>query len=74
MTSLFINFAVSLYIPGSVVLKALCYKGEVRGFETQWDEWIYSIYLILPAALGRGVRLGSDRNEYQKQKINVSGK
>jgi hypothetical protein len=28
----------------------------------------FSIYLILPAALGLGVCLASNRNEYQKQK------
>jgi hypothetical protein len=33
-----------------------------------------SIYLILPAALGLGVHSASNTNEYQKQKINVSGK
>jgi hypothetical protein len=29
---------------------------------------IFSIYLILPAALGLGLYSGSIRNEYQKQK------
>jgi hypothetical protein len=33
----------------------------------------FSIYLILPAALGPGVYSASNRNEYQKQKNNVSG-
>jgi hypothetical protein len=37
---------------GSVVVKALWYKPEGRGFETRWGEWFLSIYLILPAALG----------------------
>jgi hypothetical protein len=37
-----------------VLVKAPCYKQESRGFETQWDEWIFSIYVILPAALGPG--------------------
>jgi hypothetical protein len=32
------------------------------------DEVIFSIYLILPAALGRGVYSASNRNEYQKHK------
>jgi hypothetical protein len=44
-----------------------------RGFETRWDEWIFWIYLILPAALGPGVYSSSNRNEYQKQKNNVCG-
>jgi hypothetical protein len=37
------------------------------------DEVIFSIYLIIPAALGPGVYSASNRNEYQKQKNNVSG-
>jgi hypothetical protein len=53
---------------GSVVVKALCCKPEGRGFEIRWGEWICSINLILPAALGPGVHSASNRNEYQKQK------
>jgi hypothetical protein len=34
---------------------------------------IFSIYLVLMAPLGRGVYSTSNRNEYQKQKNNVSG-
>jgi hypothetical protein len=33
----------------------------------------FSIYLILPAALDPGVYSAINRNEYQKQKSNVSG-
>jgi hypothetical protein len=33
-----------------------------------------SVYPILPAALGPGFDSASNRNEYQKQKKNVSGK
>jgi hypothetical protein len=32
----------------------------------------FSIYLILPAALGPGVHSAYNRNEYQKQKNNIS--
>jgi hypothetical protein len=42
---------------GSIVVMALCYKPEGRGLETWWGEWISSIYIILPAALGTGVML-----------------
>jgi hypothetical protein len=35
---------------------------------------MFSIYLILPAAIGPGVYSFSNRNEYQKEKNNVSGK
>jgi hypothetical protein len=38
------------------------------------DEVIFSIYLILPAALGPGVYSASNRNEYRKYiNNNVSG-
>jgi hypothetical protein len=37
-----------------IVVKALCYKPEGRGFEIQWVQSIFSIYLILAAALGPG--------------------
>jgi hypothetical protein len=50
------------------MVKALCYKPEGSGFEIR----IFPIYLILPAALGPGVHSASNRNEYQKQKNNVS--
>jgi hypothetical protein len=35
--------------------------------------WIFSIYLSLPPTLGLGVYSVCNRNEYQKQKNNVSG-
>jgi hypothetical protein len=54
---------------GSVVVKALRYKPVGRGFETQWGERFLSIYLILPATLGRGVNSASNRNEYQNRII-----
>jgi hypothetical protein len=58
---------------GSEVVKALSYKPKGRGFETRWDELFFSIYLILPTALGPGVHSASNRNEYQKQENNVPG-
>jgi hypothetical protein len=33
----------------------------------------FSIFLILPAAVDPGVHSASNRNEFQKQKNNVSG-
>jgi hypothetical protein len=56
---------------GSVVVEALCYKVEGLGYETRWGKCIFSIYLNLLAALGPGVYVASNRNEYQKQKNNV---
>jgi hypothetical protein len=52
---------------GSVMVKVLCYMSEGRGFETRCGD------LILPTALGPGLYSASNRNEYQKQKNNVSG-
>jgi hypothetical protein len=69
---LFIIAIIQIGERGCVVVELLCYKSEGRGFETRWDEWISSIYLSLPAALGPGVYSASNRNEYQKKK-NVSG-
>jgi hypothetical protein len=37
------------------------------------NEFFFRIYLIVPAALGPGVYSAFNRNEYQKQKNNVSG-
>jgi hypothetical protein len=62
----------TLQAPGSLVIEVLCYKPEGRRFETQWGEWIFSIYLIIPAALGSGIYSASNTYEYQKQKSNVS--
>jgi hypothetical protein len=58
---------------GCVVVEALCYKPEGRGVESRRGNWnFFSIYLILPAALGPGVYSASNRNEYQKRK-NICG-
>jgi hypothetical protein len=51
---------------GSVVIKALCYRPEGRGFDTRWGEFWN---LNLQAALGPGVYSVSNRNEYQNIKI-----
>jgi hypothetical protein len=60
---------IKIWARSRVVVKALRYKPEGRGFETRWCEFIFvSIYLILPVALGPGVHSTSNINEYQKQK------
>jgi hypothetical protein len=48
-------------------------KKEYFDCLTRWGEWTFSIYLIPPAEVGSGVCSASNRNDYQKQKINVSG-
>jgi hypothetical protein len=45
-------------------------RSQVR-FSTKYI--FFSIYPIVPAALGPGDYSASNRNEYQKQKNNVSG-
>jgi hypothetical protein len=71
-------FGTVIYLAGaysrcSVVVKALCYKPEGRGFETRQGKRYFSIYLIIPAALSPGVYSAAKENEYQKQKNNISG-
>jgi hypothetical protein len=57
---------------GSIVVRALFYKTGGSVLETRRGERIFSVYLILPAALGPGVYSASNRNECQKQKT-ISG-
>jgi hypothetical protein len=63
-----ISIAIIHGARGSVVVKALRYKPEGRGFDP--DEVIFFLNLILPAALGPGVYSASNRNEYRKHKNN----
>jgi hypothetical protein len=53
------------------VVKALCYSRKVPGSRPDEENKYFSIYIILPAAVGPVVYSASNRNEYQKQK-NVS--
>jgi hypothetical protein len=39
-------------------------------YNYRWGELIFSIYIILPAALGSRVHSASNRNEYQMHKNN----
>jgi hypothetical protein len=45
---------------------------SLRDRRGHWN-FFFSIYVILPAALGLAVYSASNRNEYQKEKNNVSG-
>jgi hypothetical protein len=50
------------------------YPVTSKWFETLRGKLIFTIYLILPAAVGPRVYSASNRNEYQKHNnINVSG-
>jgi hypothetical protein len=56
-------------------VKALCATSrKVAGSRTDEVNAFSSIYLILPVALGPDIYSATSRNEYQKQKNNVSGK
>jgi hypothetical protein len=46
---------------------------RVNSYKANFRWMIISIYLLLSAVLGPGVYSASNRNEYQKQKNNVSG-
>jgi hypothetical protein len=41
---------------------------KVASTRPRLGQWIFSIYVILPASLSPGVYSASNRNEYQKQK------
>jgi hypothetical protein len=73
LTEINVPLKLVWWVRSSVVVKALCYTAEGRRFGTRCGKRIFSVYLILPAALGPGVYSASDRNEYQKQKNDVSG-
>jgi hypothetical protein len=67
------GIVIILWVRGSLVVKALCYKPESHGLETQCVKCNFSIYLNLPSALGSAVYQAYNRNEYQKQNSNISG-
>jgi hypothetical protein len=54
-------------------LKHYATSQKVAGSNPEEVIEFFSIYLILPAALGPGVYSASNRNKYQKQKNNASG-
>jgi hypothetical protein len=47
------------------LVEALRYKPEVRGFDSRWCHWNFSL-TVLPATLWPWGRSASNRNEYQK--------
>jgi hypothetical protein len=57
--------------PVSVILQLRHYAINRKVAGSRPDE-VNEFYLILPAALGKEIYSASNRNEYQKQKNNVS--
>jgi hypothetical protein len=52
--------------PQTSVVEALCYKHEGCRFKIRWDQWISSIYLIIPATLNPGVYTASVQDAGKK--------
>jgi hypothetical protein len=67
---IFILYFILCGARGRVVIGALNYELEGPEFESRPGDWIFSVYLILPAVLGPRVYSASNRNVYQKQKKN----
>jgi hypothetical protein len=55
------------------IVKALCYNPKRPRSRPDEVNDIFSIFQILPAALGPRVYSASNRNEYLKQKNYISG-
>jgi hypothetical protein len=51
MVYLYVAIKVRPLYAVAQLVEALCYKPEGRGFQNWWGHWIFSIDLILPAAL-----------------------
>jgi hypothetical protein len=62
-------------LPSNIIIFMFLVLISIKGRVNPPIRWtiFFLIYLILPAALGTGVYSASNRNEYQKQKNNVSG-
>jgi hypothetical protein len=58
---------------GSVVVEAVCYKPEGRGFETPKGKMIFSSDLIFPAALGPGIYSAVTEMSTRSRKIMFLG-
>jgi hypothetical protein len=50
----------------AIGLEALRYKPEVRGFDSRWRHWIFSLTQSFRPHFGPWVDSASDRNEYQE--------
>jgi hypothetical protein len=56
---------------GSVVIQALRYKPEGRGFDSRWCHWIFSLTHSFRLHYGPGVDSASNRNEHQEHFLAV---
>jgi hypothetical protein len=56
---------------GGVVVEALRYKPEGRGFDSQWCHWIFLLTSSFWSHYGPGVDSAFNRNEYQEYFLGV---
>jgi hypothetical protein len=60
---------------GSIVVEALCYMPEGRGFETRWGEWTLSVHLMVAAVGPRAYsapNINSIRSKVVREADNLS--
>jgi hypothetical protein len=62
---------MQLWARGGVVVEALRYKPEGRGFDSLWCHWTFSLTYSFRSHYGPGVDSASNRNEYQEYFLGV---
>ena len=55
------------------LVKTMRYKAEGRGFDSQWDNWDFTLTWSFRPQYGPGVDSASNRNEYQWYILGVKG-
>ena len=55
------------------LVEALRYKPEVRGFDSQWGNWNFSLTYFFRSHYSPGVDSASNRNEYQRSSLRGKG-
>jgi len=66
---LFINiFFIDIILPAAlwILVEALRYKAEGRGFDSRWCNWNFLLRKSVRLHYGPGVDSASNRNEYQE--------
>jgi hypothetical protein len=57
----------------ALLVEALCYKKEGRGFDSWLGHWIFQLTQSFQPHYGPGVDSASNRNEYQESSCGVKG-
>jgi hypothetical protein len=66
MWLIYVHIFFLLFENGACSDWGIVYKPEGRGLKSQWDHWIFTIYLSFQPHYGPGADSASNRNEYQK--------